>query len=92
MAGSNILHFASVRTRAIGVGNLYITYLGLNDIQSKELVPIVLTPTDRKTKTRLGSFVNELAYIKFDMRSIDDQMIVNDITVFVKPLYSEYPG
>lgn len=89
---SDIIHVGAVRIRVVGNGNLITTLLGYNDVLSEELVSLILTPTDSREKQVLSNFKSQKTMVKLETRLIDEKMKVNSIIVFVKPLYSSYPG
>lgn len=92
MAGDNIIHVASIRLRIVGVGNLIPTLYGFDKIYSTTLASISLSATNAKIATRLANFNSQGVILRIETQQIDEQMKVNDITVFVKPIYSEYPA
>ena len=88
----NINHFAGVRLRVNGTGNLHITYESLDEILTKDLQPIVMVQNNRKEPLRLGIFVTQKSRIVLKTTDFDDVMRVNKLIVFLKPLYGEFPN
>ena len=89
---SNIIHFGAVRIRAVGAGNLDLEFQGYNNILTETLVPIAMSSTDSKEKTRLANFVSEYGKLKGSTNAINEVMRINSIIVFVKEIYSDYPA
>ena len=50
-SGENISHFAAIRIRVNGTGNLKMKTFSLDDVRSKELVPL--------TMSQLGSYYSD---------------------------------
>jgi len=92
MLGENILHFAAVRLRATGVGNLKLQFFSLDDISNQQLSSIPLSLTTDKEPTRLSNFISQRARLKVGVTEIDERFVINRIVVFAKELYSSYPG
>lgn len=91
MAG-NILHFGAVRLRAIGSGNLIPTFYSMDKVSSSELVPIVLSNSSLKDPTRLGNFVSPYTILRLETRAINEVFKINRVTIYVKQMYTSFPG
>lgn len=93
MAGSNILHGAGIRVRVVGSGNLRSAMLGYDDIIVNQMANVALSGTNARKVDRLGNIVSQ--GIKWRLHQdgvIGDFFRVNDVTVFIKQIYSQYPG
>lgn len=91
-SGETISHFAAIRVRVSGTGNLRMAVYSLDDVRSKTLVPFVLTATARIIPTRLVNFMEQRASFEFKTTAIDEKMHVNRIIIFTKETFSSYPG
>ena len=90
--GENISHFAAIRVRVNGTGNLVMSVHSLDDVKNKKLVPLVMTPTARIIPTRLVNFLEQRACFELKTVGLDDEFKINRIIVFMKETYSSYPG
>lgn len=92
MPGGPVVHFAAVKIRVVGSGNLKLTYYGFDKILSQQLPDVPMTATNAREFRRLSNFQSERAIVRGETTEINEIMKVNDITVFAKPLWTEYPG
>lgn len=92
MPGGNIVHYGSIRIRVVGSGNFRPTFYGFDKVQSQVLVPIVMSSPNFKEEFRLANFQAGRAILRGETTAIDEFMKVNNITIFAKPLWSEYPA
>lgn len=87
----SVLHAAAIRVRIVGNGNVIPTFYGFDKIDSQELVAIEMANPSARKKTRLGNFVSQGIMLKLETRKIDEFMKVNDITIFVSEIWTDYP-
>jgi|SRR6187402_718337 len=90
--GDNISHFAAIRVRVTGVGQLQMKVLSLDDVKSKTLVPFTLQQTSRIIPTRIVNFMEQRASFEFTAPEIDTYFRINRITIYIKEVYTSYPG
>jgi hypothetical protein len=90
--GENISHFAAIRIRVNGTGKLEMSVFSLDDVRSKKLVPLVMAPATRIIPTRLVNFSEQRACFELKTTGLDDEFKINRIVVFMKEMYSSYPG
>lgn len=87
-----IYHFAGVRLRVEGVGNLQLKLIGPSEVKTAVLIPLVMqSPTD-ESKTKLTNFKAERAQLEFRTTEIDEIFEISRITLFTKPVSTSYPG
>jgi hypothetical protein len=91
-SGESISHFAAIRIRVNGVGDLEMSVHSLDDIKSKTLVPLTMTPTARIIPTRLVNFSEQRACFELKTTGFDNEFRINRIIVFMKEMYTSYPG
>jgi hypothetical protein len=91
-SGENISHFAAMRVRVVGTGNLLLAAYSLDDVRSKTLVPLVMQTTNRIIPTRLVNFMEQRASFEMKTTNQDDYMRVNRIVIFAKEVFSSHPG
>lgn len=90
--GENISHFAAIRIRLTGVGNLRMMVYSLDDVRNKPLVPFIMGVTNRIIPTRLVNFTEQRASFELKTTEIDEKFKINRIVIFTKEVFSSYPG
>jgi len=88
----NIQHFGAVRTRITGSGNLIPTFIGLDSTLSSQLASIVMSTTSGREPRVLANFVGQRARLEFKTVNANEFFNVNRIIIFIKPMYTEFPG
>jgi hypothetical protein len=91
-SGENISHFAAIRVRVNGTGDLLMTIYSLDDVKSKELVPFTMQTLNRRIPTRIINFVEQRASVTLRTEEIDDYFRINRIVIFTKEIFSSFPG
>jgi len=90
--GENISHFAAIRVRVTGTGNLQMKVYSIDDVKSKTLVPFVMQQTSRIIPTRIVNFMEQRAAFEITAPGMDEYFRINRITVYIKEVYTSYPG
>lgn len=90
--GENITHFAAIRVRVTGTGNLRMAAYSYDDVRSKTLVPFVMASATRIVPTRIVNFLEQRASFEMKTTEIDEDIRVNRIVIFMKETFSSYPG
>ena len=88
----NINHLAGIRLRVLGSGELNIRISSLSDVIIKDLVPITMQDPARIEPYRIINFVSQKSKITLSTDDFDSVMRVNKIVVFLKPIFTQYPG
>src|SRR5512145_592536 len=91
-AGENVSHFAAIRIRLNGTGNLKMAVYSLDDVRSKVLVPFAMSTKARIIPTRLVNFSEQRASFELKTTDYDEEFKINRIVVFMKEIYTSYPG
>jgi len=91
-SGENINHYAAIRIRVNGTGNLLMSVHSLDDVRSKTLVPLVMKPLNRIIPTRLVNFKEQRAAFELKTTAIDEKFRINRIVIFTKESDTSYPG
>jgi len=91
-SGENIQHFAAIRIRVNGTGNLKLAVYSLDDVRSKTLVALPITTTARIIPTRLVNFMEQRASFELKTTESGEFMKINRITIFMKEVFTSYPG
>lgn len=87
----DILHFGAVRYRLNGVGVLKHRFVDADESTSEELKPTPIENNGREP-LRLSNFKSQRAKLRVYTTEIDEQVKINRIILFVKQLWSQYPG
>ncbi len=90
--GENIVHFAGIRLRVTGNGNLKLSFHSLDDVRNQTLVPLVMQATTDREPSRLSNFISQRARLEVRTTEINENFRINRIIVFAKPIYTDYPG
>jgi|GraSoiStandDraft_4_1057263.scaffolds.fasta_scaffold00110_35 hypothetical protein len=91
-SGENISHFAAIRVRVTGTGNLLMQVSSLDNVKTKTLVPFTLQAANRIIPTRLVNFTEQRASFELKTSIIGEKFRINRIVVFMKEVASSYPG
>jgi hypothetical protein len=91
-SGENIQHFAAIRIRLTGRGNLLMKVNSLDQIRSKTLVPFAIQSSNRIIPTRLVNFTEQRASFELKTTALDEYMRINRIVVYMKEIFTSYPG
>jgi hypothetical protein len=86
-----IQHYNAVRVRVKGSGNLRMTLYSLDEVYSQTLVPLVMNSTTNIAKTQLVNFTQQRAKLRIETTAIDEVFEFNQISVYVKPIYTSLP-
>lgn len=87
-----ILHFAGVRLRVTGAGNLRLTFFSLDNVNSESLVILPMSTTNAREPTRLANFISQRGMVKIGTTAKDETFKINRVILFAKPLWSNFPG
>ena len=90
--GEGILHFAAVRMRLIGTGELDMQFRSLQGVKTQDLVPFTMTLTTDIEPTRLCNFKSQRAYLRVSTDEFQEYFRINRIIVFTNQLWTSFPG
>lgn len=91
-SGESISHFAAIRVRVNGTGNLKMAVYSLDDVKDKTLVPFVMKVLNRIVPTRIVNFTEQRASFELKTTDIDEELKINRIIIFTKVTDTSYPG
>jgi len=91
-SGESTSHFASIRIRVTGRGDLRLAVFSLDDLRSKVLTPFPLQEKARYAPTRIVNFSEQRASFEIKTTKLGDTFRINRIVIFSKELYKSYPG
>lgn len=85
-------HFAGVRLRVEGAGNLQLRLISPSEVRQNVLVPLIMqSPTD-ETKIKLANFKAERTQLEFKTTEIDEIFSISRILIYYKPVSDGNPG
>lgn len=87
----NVLHFASVRLRVVGSGNLDMQLIGLDNTYTQDIAPLAIVDPNIKEPTRIANFLSQRARLKVQTDEINEWFKINTLIFFVKPIYKTIP-
>ena len=90
-SADGIYHFAGVRLRARGFGNVDVYAVGLDDTEEVSAGEIALSTAPGKEFFRLLNFKGERCSIRLEMTDSNEWMVVSKLTLLTKWLWAEYP-
>ena len=91
-SGENISHFAAIRIRLVGNGNLKMAVYSIDDVKSKTLVPLAMQATNRIIPTRLVNFMEQRASFELKTTEPGERFRINRIIIYTKEVFTSYPG
>lgn len=91
-SGEYISHFASIRIRVTGGGQLRMYIFSLDDIKYKTLVPFTMVRWNRIIPSRIVNFKSQRACFEIKIASINEYFRIHRIIIFTKATDTSYPG
>lgn len=91
-SGENISHFAAIRIRVNGTGELKMKVYSLDNVREKTLVPFQMNLLNRIIPTRIVNFMEQRATFELKTTEIDQHFRINRIVIFTKEVFTSYPG
>lgn len=85
-------HFAGLKFRIKGVGQLLLTLYGEDDITTMSVPSILLNPAPGRELDMPINFKNEKMSVKFRVNTFGSRFICDKIEVYAKPLWESRPG
>jgi len=83
-SGEGLSHFAAIRVRVNGTGQLKMSIQSLDDIRSKTLIPFNMLTKTRIEPTRIINFTETRASVEIKTTEKDEVFRINRIIVFMK--------
>lgn len=87
----NILHYAAIRVRVKGSGNLLPTLIGLDELTAQSLENITMSQSPGIVVTKLANFQGQRVKLRLEVFDINEVFNVNRIVVYVKEIWTSYP-
>src|SRR5262245_46961632 len=94
--GESINHFNGVRMRVLGSGNLdvaaYIQNGMDSDLLNQTLVPYAMSSATHRQPTLGLNVVKQRMSLEIKVTEINEWFAINRLIVYMKPLYTSFPG
>jgi len=87
-----ILHFNAIRLKLNGSGNLKLQFQSSDDVVTQDLVPLIMQVSTNIHPTRLANFKQQHAKLRIYTTEINETFRINTIIIFVRPLFTSFPG
>lgn len=84
-------HIVGVRLRVLGEGNLLLSLQDYSNIQTQNLIPLVMSTATRIEPTRLSNFQSQRTRLVGTVDEMDEWFGIRRIIVYAKPVAIEYP-
>lgn len=88
----NINHYAAIRARIRGEGNVAITLISPDAARTSEIPGWTLSLATGGKQTRVVNFEAEQMYVKFRCNNAGHWFHWNEVTVFALPVWEELPA
>jgi hypothetical protein len=86
------IHIGLIKSRMVGTGKMALFLKSFDDLEQIEIVSFDLSPTSSTIKQRLCNYTQQGIILRGAATQMDDSFRVQDIKLFVKPIYSEFPA
>jgi len=91
-ANEAILHFAAIRVRAVGVGNLLPKFYSLDNVLTSSLVALPMLTASARHLTRTANFQTDRAALELKTSVINEVFNINRIVLYAKEVFIDYPS
>ena len=87
----NQMHYAGIRLRIVGEGELDVNAYGLDDTLLQELSPLKMSLTPGKQLNMLSNFRADRIRLRVYTDKINETFNISRIVLFTKESYKSYP-
>lgn len=91
MGESSIIHLGLIKSRVTGAGSCALQLSTFDNSNPISLVKLPLSATTGRIAQRLANYNAQGIMLRGSAIEIDDTIRVQDITLFLKTIYTEYP-
>jgi len=88
----NIVHYASVRMRIIGSGQLDMRMISQDEVYTQALLPFTMSAATNIRPTRLMNFQHQRAHLECKTDVIGEWFKINKIVIYAKEVFVDYPS
>lgn len=96
MAGSTftgeLIHFAAIRMRIIGEGNVQQFIRSLDDVNIYQMVDLSLAFKSNIEPTTLSNYIDQRGQFEFRTVEIDEIINLSSIRIYIRPIATGYPN
>lgn len=86
-----LLHFAAVRMRIVGQGNLQQFLRSLDNINYDVMVDLPLQIKTNREPTTLANYIDQRGQFEFRTVEIDEVINLSSIQIYIRPVATGYP-
>lgn len=86
-----LIHMGLVKMRVTGTGKMALQLRTFDQLNQVDLTPFTMTATSQYLLQRLTNYIGQGIILRGSANEIDDTCRVQDITLFLKPIYTEIP-
>jgi hypothetical protein len=87
----DVCHYTGTRMRVTGQGIVNQLFLSLDTVQTEQFGNLTLQTSGNLSPFALANFIDQQAALRVSTTEYDDYMVVSQIVIFWKKLYSGYP-
>ena len=91
MGEDAFIHLGLVKMRVVGSGTMGLRLKSFDDLDLITIPFLTLTPTSNRVQQRLANYVSQGIVVGGFARNIDDSFRTQDITLYFKQIWTEYP-
>lgn len=91
MAENSLLHLGLFKMRVTGSGGMNLQLRTFDQLNQVDLPPFTLTTTAQYLQQRLTNYIGQGIILKGSAQALNSTCRVQDITLFLKPIYNEIP-
>ena len=90
--GEDINHFAAIRLRVVGSGNLIIRTYGLEEVLIQQLVNTPMVSATNIQPTKLMNVSQQRLSFEFRVTEFGEWFELQRFIIFSKPIYTQQPN
>lgn len=91
MPENALIHLGLIKMRVTGTGGMNLQLRTFDQLNQVSLIPFSLNSTEQYLLQRLTNYTGQGIIFRMSAKEINDTCRVQDVTLFVKPIYSEIP-
>lgn len=91
MGEDAFIHLGLIKMRTVGNGTMGLRLKSFDDLDLVTIPFLTLTPTSNRVQQRLANYVSQGIVVGGFARNINDSFRTQDITLYFKQIWTEYP-
>jgi hypothetical protein len=88
---SELLHLGLIKMRAVGTGSCGLSLTTFDNLNELTIPAVPLQATNQFLIQRLANYIAQGIIFQGAAVNLNDSIRVTDITLFLKPIYTEIP-